>query len=465
MGLMSVSQLVFSQKVWTLEECINRAFSNNLSIKQRALSLSTARADHVQSKMSLLPSLNAQATHNLNTGFSINPVTNQTVSDATFRSNNFGISGSMNLFNGFQSMNNIRLQESNTRASEEDFKTARNTIALTVANAYMNVLLNEEIMKARQLQIESTREQFVRQEKLFELGGSNKVKVLQLKAQLANEELQLVMAQNQLSQAYLTLWQSINIAPDTTNKIFKPDSSSFKIEEEARTADMIFDDFKSRSPEMQAARMRQRSSQLSYYIAQGTRSPRLTLNAGINSFYTTQNLLPSGQPTLSSSIIGFDQAGNPVMSVPMPRYSSTEVVPFNTQFDRNLGKSLGLTLSIPVFNGWQANTNIQKARINQEMAMVNEEQVSLDVYKNVYQSYLDFKTAQKQMESSENNYEANKEAYELASGQLTLGAISTNDYLTIKNQYLSAETSLLQARYQLIFRRKVLDFYSGKSLY
>ncbi len=455
----------YAQQNWTLQQCIDQALKNNLTVKQRELNLSSGKADHFQSKMNLLPSVNGQVTNNYNTGFSINPVTNQTLSDATFRSNNFVLSASMTLFNGLQNTNNVKLQASNVKATEEDVKTTRNNIALGVANAFMSVLLNEEIVKARALQIESTREQLIRQQKLFELGSSNKVRVLQLKAQVASEDLQLVTAQNQLQQSYLTLWQTMNINPDTANKIVKPASADFKVEEESQSADQIYNSFKERSPEIAAAKQRLRSAQLSQYIAQGGRSFRITTSAGINSFYSTQSMQGAGTPTLSSSIIGFDGSNNPIYSIPFPRYTETEVIPFSTQFDRNLGKSLGFTLSLPIFNGWQVNNNIQKARINQEIATLNQQQTDLDVYKNVNQAYLDFKSAQKQYESSQLNYEANKEAFDLANSQLTLGAINTNDYITSRNQFLSAETSLLQARYQLLFRRKVLDFYLGKPLY
>lgn len=459
------SSLLHAQQYWTLQQCIDQALKNNLTVKQRELTLRSNKADHFQSRMNLLPSVNGQVTNNINTGFSINPVTNQTLSDATFRSNNFVLSASMTLFNGFQNTNNVRLQESNVRATEKDVAATKNNIALAVANAFMGVLLNDEIVKARQFQIESTKEQLARQQKLFELGSSNKVRVLQLKAQVANEELQLVTAQNQLQQSYLTLWQTLNINPDTSNKVLKPASADLKIEDESMNADQIYATFKEKSPEISAAKQRLRSAQLSEYMAKGGRSPRLTASAGINSFYSTQSLRAAGSPTLQQSIIGVDGSGNLIYSIPFNRYNETEVVPFNTQFDRNLGKSIGLSLSLPIFNGWQVNNSIQKARINQEIASLNQQQTDLDVYKNVNQAYLDFKSAQKQYESSLLSYEANKEAFDLANSQLNLGAINTNDYITSRNQFLSAETTLLQAKYQLLFRRKVLDFYLGKPLY
>lgn len=455
---------LYAQQTWTLQQCIDQALQNNIAVKQRIYNLKSSEADLLQSKINLLPSINGQVTNNYNTGFSINPVTNQTLADATFRSNNFILSGSMTLFSGFQNTNSIRQQQATVKAAEEDVQATKNNIVLTVANAFMSVLMNEEVLKAREFQLASTKEQLQRQQKLFELGGSNKVRVLQIKAQLANEELQLVTAQNQLQQSYLSLWQVMNISPDSNNKIIWQQSGDLKIEDEIRNADQIYEAFKQNSPELRAARYRTRAAELSQYIAQGGRSFRLNMNAGLNSFFTTQSLRGKGDPVLSSSIIGFDASGNPIFSIPFPRYTETEITPFNTQFDRNLGKSLGFNLSIPILNGWQTNNAIQKARINQEITKLSEKQTQLDVYRNINQAYLDFKAAQKQFDAGKLSYDANKEAFDLANSQFALGAINTNDYITTKNQFLSAETSLLQARYQLMFRRKVLDFYLGKPL-
>ncbi|MCU0423725.1 MAG: TolC family protein [Bacteroidia bacterium] len=450
-------------RLYSLKECIETALNNNINLRQRELNLQTGKADAFQSKMALLPSVNGSVTNNYNTGFAINPITNTTQRDVTFRSNNFSLNGSMVLFNGFQTTNNARLQEANVKASELDVVTAKNNLSLQVANAFMNVLLNTEILQARILQAGATAEQVKRQQQMYELGSLNKVRYLQIKAQLANEESQLVIARTQLDQSYLTLWQLMNIAPDTLNKIQAPPLTMNQVSGEIKTAEEIYRDFLARSPEVQAAKARKQSAHISYLMALGSRSPRLVMSGGFNSFFTTQATrgVGAGNPQLRQ--IGIDSFGVPVYS-PFLQFSETEVVPFNEQFDRNLGKSLGFTLSIPIFNGWQVNTNIQRQRINQMSAGLTMTQTELDVYRNVNQAYLDFQSAIKRYDASLIGYDANKEAYLLAQQQFELGALNTADFLNTKNQYLQAETTLLQAKYELMFRRKVLDFYLGKSL-
>lgn len=451
-------------KTYTLQQCIETALNQNINVQQRELTLRSAEADRFQSKMAALPSLNGQITNNYNTGFAINPITNTTQRDVTFRSNNFGLSSSVNLFNGFQTLNNIRLQQSNAKAVSLELAAAKNNLALQVANAYMQVLLNTEIVDARKLQLAATNEQLRKQEKTYELGGLSKVKYLQIKAQYANEEAQLVNAQTALDQAYLTLWQTINIEPLPENRISKPTFSAPETEKEVQQAQVIYQDFVSRSPEIKAAKQRTESARYAYNMALGGRSLRLSLSGSLSSFYTTQNTQGVGAGNNSLRQIGIDSFGVPVYA-PFTTFNQTEVVPFSNQFDRNLGKAFGFTLSVPLFNGWQVNNTIRKQYINQLSAKLTLKQTELDIYKNINQAYLDLTSAHKRYQSSLASYDANQEAFTLADTQFNLGALNTVDYLAIKNQYLQAQTSMLQARYELLFRKKVIDFYTGKSLY
>lgn len=454
----------FAQRFWSLEECVQSALQNNINLKQRTLTVQSSNADLKQSKLAMLPSINGQATNIWNIGFAINPVTNTSTRDATFRNNSFGLNASMNLFNGLQQTNTVRLQESNLKAAQFDEQTTKNNIALQVCNAFMQVLMNEEITQSRKLQTEATKSQLTRQEKMYELGGVNKTRVLQLRAQLANEELQTVTAEAQLIQSYLTLWQSMNIIPDTMNKVKKPEIDVTNIEREVRTVKDVYEVYVTSSPEFKAVQQRERSAEISKYVALGARSPRLSFNAGLNSFYTTQNQRGVGTPTSVQIPIGVDINGNPVYTVTQ-RYTSSEVVPFNTQVDQNFGRNYGLTLSVPIFNGWQVNTNIQKSKINRLSAELNKEQLKQDVMRNVSQAYVDFNSSWKRYEASVLSYDASKESYLLAEQQYNLGALSINEYLSTKNTFLQAETTFLQAKYEFMFRRKVLDFYLGKSLY
>jgi outer membrane protein len=370
----------------------------------------------------------------------------------------------MTVFNGFQTLNNIRLQQSNVKSGQLDEETTKNNIALQVSNAFMQVLMNTEIALSRKLQVEATRAQLVRQQKMYDLGGVNKTRLLQLKAQLANEELLVVNADNQLAQSYLSLWQSMNIAPDSAQQIVRPELDASKITDEARSSEQVYEAFVQKSPELKAAKERARAAHINTMIARGARSPRLTFGGGLNSFYTTQNQRGVGNPVLTPVPFGVDVNGNPVFAL-RGSYASSEIIPFSTQFDQNLGRNYGFTLSLPIFNGWQANTGVQKSKINKMNADLTEQLAKQDAYRNVNQAYLDFKSALKRYDANEQNLAASKESFEMADAQYTLGNLSINEYLSTKNTYLQAETNFVQAKYELMFRRKVLDFYLGQPLF
>ncbi|MCX6187001.1 MAG: TolC family protein [Bacteroidetes bacterium] len=466
-----ISTSLQAQKAWTLEECINQAISSNIQIQQQSLQTQSAKADVLQSKLQAAPSINGSASNNWQTGFNINPKTNLPEENLAFRTNSFGASANMPLFNGFQTVNNMRLKESDYKASQFDLENTKNTISLNVANAYLSALQQAEILAASTSQADATRKILERQQKLYDLGGLNRSKLLQLKAQLSNEEYAIINNQANLNQAYLNLWQLINVDPSDKNTIEKPNQIALDVKDEVKTVDAIYNEFEKRSPDVVAAQHRLRSADLQHYVALGGRSVRLSVTGSASSFYTTLGVTNQYGPTIiPSSLIGYylDGTGTKkdVYSIEHPSVGilKSEETPFSEQFKKNFGTSLGLTLSVPIFNGWSVNTNIQKANIQQMNAKLNEKQVKLNVYKNVNQSYLNFKNAIKRYEASQETMDANKEAYEISEKQFELGALNISDYISSKNSFNKSQNDYLQAKYEVVFRRKVLDFYEGKPL-
>ncbi len=197
----------------------------------------------------------------------------------------------------------------------------------------------------------------------------------------------------------------------------------------------------------------------------GQRSPRLLLNGSLSSFYTTQSTTGIGDTILTQQLIGVDgTTGSPVYTY-FPVYKEYKTTPFKSQFDRNFGTNIGVSLIVPIFNGWSVNTNIQKSRISQQNSRLTEKLTRNNLYRSISQSYVDFKSAYKKFDANKENIEANKEAFDVADKQFELGAMNLADYLNSKNSYIRADADFTQAKYELIFRRKVLDFYIGKPLY
>jgi len=473
-SLLTICLLLFysaqaqEKEVWTLADCVNQALSKNITIQQQILNTQSAKYDLTQSKLALLPTLNLNANNNWQTGFAINPTTNIAGENVSFRTNSFGLGGSVPIFAGFQNINNVRVRESLVKASEKDLEQNKNTVTLSVCNAYLRVLQSIELYQSALDRIQATQAQVDRQQKMYELGSSNKSRYLQLKAQLSNEELAAVNAQNTLNQAYLELWLLIEVKPEPNYRIEKPDTKDLNVADEPRSIDDIYELFQSKSPDLAAAAWRSKSADIQNQIAKGGRSPRLTLNGNLNSFFTTQSQTGQGNLLLANTLIGAGEYNGtpiPVFTSRPVGYESYIVTPFNTQFNRNLGTNIGLNLSIPIFNGGTVNNNVQKSEISYQSNKLNEKQTKNNLYRSIAQSYVDFKAAFKRFEANKINLEANKEAFEVSEKQFELGGLNLADYLNSKNGYIRAEADFTQAKYELIFRRKVLDFYLGNPLY
>jgi outer membrane protein len=457
----ALSTAVYAQKVWTLQECLDYAAKNNLVVQQSGLNVKDARNSRDQSVYNMLPTANGFATNNFNFGRSIDPFTN-TFSNQQIRNNSFGVSSSVTLFGGLQNMHNMKQQELLYKASRYDLDNTLNNLGLQIANAYLTILLNEEILLAARIQSDNTKTQLDRAEKLYSAGSINISNVLDLKAQKANEDLNVINAQNQLQLAYLALWQLLEMPYDEKNTIEKPRLAEPAVMEEPVAA-QLFNSYTGRGPDIQAAQTRALASRYALRMARSGRSPRLTLNGNINTTYSESFLQSTGTLQLGTRILYYDNNGNPV-SAPYSIPTGYEITPFNTQLSNNLGKSIGFTLSIPILSNWTVNTNIQRAKVNMERSRLNEQQVRNQVYRTITQATTDLKAAKVRYAAAKNSYEAAGASFRNAEQRFNLGAMNFTDYSVAKNNHMRAETTMLQARYELIFRMKVVDFYNGKPI-
>lgn len=460
-ALLFLSSFVHAQKKWGLQECIDYALKNNLTVQQSALNNMDSKAALNQSKANYLPTVNGFGTNNFNFGRSIDPFTN-TFQNQQIRSNNFGVTGSVVLFNGLQNYTAMQQNELLYKASEYDLNQAINNLSLSVANAYLSILLNDEILSSTRIQAENTKKQLERTEKLYNAGSVSIGNVLDLKAQYANEQLNITNAQNQVKLAYLILWQLLELPYDENNSIEKV-AIDIPIGDPAVSTNALVTSYSTRGPEIQSAEIRLLAAQKGLTLAKSGRSPKLTMNGSVNTTYSQSFMRSTGYDYLGTRILYYDQNNVPVTA---PYYSSTgtEVTPFSQQLKDNLGKSLGFTLSVPVLNNWQVNNNIQRSKINLERSKLNLNQTRNQVYRTITQAVLDLEAAKARYTAALNSYEAGNLSYKNAEQRFNAGAMNFTDYTVSKNNFMRAEATMLQAKYEFIFRQKVVDFYNGKPI-
>lgn len=452
------------QKIWTLEDCINYALTNNLDIKNQVLTVEINKKQLLQSTLSMLPDLNANGTNTWNFGQTIDLYTN-TFATTTVRSNNFYIATSMTLFNGFTKLNTVKQTRINILAGNYDLDVLRNNISLAVAGYYLDILLNAELLEVARSQITVTKDQVSRIEKRVEAGSSAKGDLLNIQAQVATEELAVVSAENILNISNLSLQQVIDLPVSKDFVIEKPPLKSVEAPKELFTPDQMFAYAVLNRPEIKAAELRVKSYEKSLAIARGAISPTLSIGASWGTGYSgvSKEIDPNIPPDTTYYPVGFTQTKHETVMASYVNYTY-RVKSFSDQIASNDYKSLGFNLRIPIFNGWQGRTAIAQARIQRDKAEVNLNIQKRDLRKSIEQAYADAVASLKKYNSSVVQVEAQQESFKYTQQKFDVGMLTSFDFNNSKKDLIKAQSDLLQAKYDFIFKSTILNFYMGKPI-
>ncbi len=455
----------FSQSPWTLQQCIDYALENNIQIRQTELTTELNQEYKSQSIANLFPSLNGSASQNYFYGRSIDPFTNS-FTTSQVRSNSFALSSNVSLFEGFQLQNSLRQSQLNFLSSQFDLQKVRNDISLNVVTYYLQVLYNKELLASTKEQEAATKVQRDKIARMYELGSVSKGNLLDMEAQLASDELRLVQAQSSYDQSMLNLTQLLELNIDKGFSILDPALSSPSLPADLMNTNTIYTAALGNQPDIRSYELRVESASKGLSIARGARYPRLVLSGSISTNFSTssQDIVGYDFQAPTTVFSGFTGSGDSVYTFVNNIKANFEQTPFRDQLDNNLGKSLGFSLQIPLFNGWSAKTNVSRAKINLEQSRLNLEQTKKNLLNSVQQAVSDAYSAFKRYEAGEKSQAALTESFKFNQQSYDLGLISSYDYLVVKNNLAKADADLLQAKYDFIFRLKILDFYQGKKL-
>ncbi len=453
---------VFSQKVWTLRECVDYAVSHNLSVKQQALSTASADATLLQSRMAMLPSVNGSASSSYNWGRSVDPYSYQ-FSNEEIRSSNFSLNGNLKVFDGFQLQNTLRQSKLNYLAGQSDLKKVQNDISLNVVSAYLQVLYAKEQLTLADSRVNEATKQRNKVKLMNEAGSATNGNVYDSESQLATEEYNRVNAESQLMTAKLSLVQLLELDSVDGFEIQSPVVEPGGLEILAQSPTGIYSSAIAHLPEIASADYKVQSAERSLWIARGGQIPSLSLFGSIGSGYSSTSMRAVNPVDLGLQPTGYVTSGGQSVLAPVTLYDY-ERTPFSNQVNNNLTKSLGLSLSVPLFNGWATRTGVTKAKIGLMSAEVGADQARKTVYKSVQQAYVDALSAQKKYTAAVRSAEAQEQSYSYAEKRFTNGLSSELEFLTATNNRSRAQSELLQAKYDFIFKVKILDFYAGNAL-
>lgn len=458
----SLTQLSKAQtNDWSLQQCIDYAQKNNIALKQSEIQSHIYKNNSVQSKAAVLPNVNAGAQHTYNFGRTIDRYTN-TFANTQVLSQNFYISSNVVLWSGLAEYNNIKANQYQYLASNETYLQQKNDLALNVATAYINVIFSDEILQVAKSQYKITQEQLDRTQKLADAGTLAKSAVYDLKAQLANEEVNVTGADNNYQIALLTLKQLLNL--DTLNSfgITRPvlDVSSDNLN--SLSVQNIYETALKNQHSIKSSQYSLMAAEKSLAVSRGRMSPTLsatgtlgTGTSGLDKRIDAINLVGLDTTAITT---GGDFVLSPKTEV------LTSKKPFADQFKDNVNKSFGFTLSVPIFNGLQTYTSVKNAKLTALNAKYSQDLVEQNLYKTIAQAYANAKAALNKYNANLVSVEASQQSFNFAQQKYNVGAISTFDYNTAKTRLQSAQSNLVQAKYDYVFKLKVLDYYQGKPL-
>jgi len=453
------------KKAWTLESCVAYAVKHNITIKQAALEGEQAEIAKKGAFGAMLPSLNASSNYSWSRGLSQN-ITTGVLEQATNANNSIGLNAGLTLFSGFKNTNKLRKANLSLLASKYKYEKIVEDISLNIATAYLQVLFAKENLKSAQGQLAISQEEIQRTQDLIDAGVRPRGDLLDIEATISTNEQRLVSAENAVEMALLSLGQLLQLEDLSHFDIAAFDYELKPSEISTKDWKTIYEKAKENRPSLQVAANAIEIAKLNEKIAKGNRYPTLSAFYNWNSRYTnrnqiTQYVLDSNHPTRTIGIV--NTTGDAVVT---PNYKPVlgAADALFDQYKNNKGSSFGLSLRIPIFNGFATENSVKSAKIAVENAELRKTQESFNLARTIKTAYTDFQGAIKSYEAANKSFIAQKKALDYAKERYQLGLLNAFDYNQVKTRLITVEANLLQAKYTYLFKQKVLEYYYGLPL-
>lgn len=456
-------------KQWTLEECVNYAYDYNLTVRRSELSMQNNEVNLKQSKLSRVPSLNMNIFNSWRWGRSIDPTTNLFT---TQRINSNGASASTQfiVYNGSRQHRTVKRSEMDVQASFYEFEKSKNDVALDVVLGYLQIIFTRELMENSRFQLTTTQAQLDQTEKLVNAGSLPRTNLLDLQSQLASNEVEVINSENDVNLAILRLKQYLQIPAEEEFDIFTPEFDQANYEFVPYSVGEVYKQAELIQPEIKAADMRIESAQIGEQIAKGAHIPTVGLQGQFVTNFSDQNSAPTGETQTVIQDLGTvgylkDDVTQLVNAFPLvTEVPIREVQNISTQWVDNRSWSAGFNIGVPIFNGWQTKSNIQRAKIDVDLAEINAQETRNILRQTIETSYNDAQAAIKIFNAAQKQVDALQESFRATERSYNLGATNFVDYQVSSFNLFSAKSNLVRSKFDYIFKLKVLDFYLGNPL-
>lgn len=439
--LMFIGTLAQAQvKKWTLQECVDYALKNNISIQLTNLDNKTAAIEKTAAVGGFLPIVNANASHSWNIGLNQN-ITTGLLENQTTQFTSAGLNANVPIYSGLQNINRLRRANLSILAAQFQLSKMKDDISLNVANAFLQILFNKENLKVQKELLANDNKQFTRTDELVKAGVLPRGDLLDVTATVASDKQKVVAAENILFLSKLSLAQLLQLDDfqnfDTAEANYEAKQSATMLE----SSENIIAKAKQDRVELKIAKANLDIAQKDISIAKGAYQPSLT---GFYSFST--------RASNSGRITGVDGMGNPILSNPLPLFD---------QFSNNKGHNFGVQLNIPILNGFTVKNNVDRSKIAYERTQIASKQAELDIERNVFTAITDAKGAINAYEAAVTALEARTEALNYAKEKYDVGLMNSFDFNQAQTLYANAQSEVLRTKYDSIFKVKVVEFYFG----
>ncbi len=434
--------IVSAQKKWTLKECVDHALKNNLTVKQNTLNVELSRLSARNAMGNFLPNLSGSISGSYREGLTDNGT--GTLANTKNFSSDLGLNSNGMVFNGFRNLNTYKQAKLGVEISKLTLEQIQNDISLAVINRYLSVLFAKENLGVAKVQADISKSQTEAAKQRFEAGVIPKVDYLNTISTAASDAQSVITRENELTIALLNLSQSLQLPSNGFDiESIKVNDDSLMSEFLYSNASDVYEKALTTQPQINNAKLGVENAEFNIKIAKGAYLPTLSYNIGLGSSYFNQ----------FNNLTVFNNDGIPIFQ----RTNDN----FFDQLNDRFQYGASLSLNIPIFNRTQTKTNVAREFVNKELSKIALTNEKLQLQQTIEQAYVDAKAAAKAYDAANVSLEAQQEAFKNARQSYDLGAMTLFDFDLVRNRLVSAESALIRAKYDYVFKTKVLQFYYG----
>ena len=455
-----------AQQKWSLLKCVEYAMANNISIKQTDLQSKTAGLQYRQSKLGQLPNLSFSGGSSYNSGRNQDPTSFSLITQS-YLSANMQLQSSAEIFNWFSKRNTIAANQWELQAAKANTDKLKNDIALTVANSYLQILLAMEQEKIARIQLQQSQAQLSNTRKLVDAGALPELNAAELEAQVARDSSTVISAKGNVAQNILTLKAYMALDAATAFEIDTPPVDKIPVEKIADLQpEAVYALAIANMPQQKANDFKLKAAQKNAAAAKGNLYPTISAFGSLGSGFNSRAQEITGSSPVNAPLGKVNVSGTNYDVFPLQPFTNYSYgkTAFFPQLNQNFRQSIGLSLSVPIFNGYNARTNYERSRINIQNQQLQKQLDDQSLKQNIYQAYNASVVALEKYNAGKKTMEAAERTYNFAQKRYEVGMLSTFDLITSQNNLFRAKLENALNQYDYVFKMKVLEFYKGQGI-